>query len=1010
MKKISLLLILLVLLLCGCSQIDIPLPGTQATTADAGALHEHLFRNEVVTREARCTEVGFKTATCACGATEETLIPATGHTFGEAVITKQPTCIETGEKTITCSACGATEKTSISATGKHIYGEAVVTTEPTCIKDGEKTAACTTCNATKKTTVPATGKHIYGEAVVTKQPTCVKEGEKTATCTTCDATEKTVILAKGHTFGEAVVTTDPTCVAEGEKTATCACGAVEKTSVPATGKHIFGEAIVTTDPTCVEDGEKTATCATCDAVEKTTISATGNHTFGEAIITKQPTCAEDGEKTATCSVCGATERTTVPATRKHIYGDAVITKEPTCIEAGLISTTCSVCGDEKQTPIFPSDSDHIYQNGLCLLCGKSPIPLYLVPSIYDADGDGENDFYNFSPELLDTYQYGIHVWAAQYDKTLSDKPSSSSVGNGLHWYVPEFSEKILVFKVTVPETGVYEMVINVCLMDSQVRGTKYTVNGGTDNEQIFETSYGYPGMNYIEMRNDTYGAYMYGVTVNLLAGENTIQIEHAPDCPKSQNYRHFYFVKVGEYHAHSFSNKTVIKHATCSDVGECVATCSCGETRVTVIPPTYEHHFVNGVCTECGKEYGITEYDFLYDNPGFAGGTLTFLPETSDVYTFYWADANGRLQNYTMLYSDEFVEGMEAEVTIQSFTAIPKGATRLLAVSGDGDVTYSYTIPADRLMTKDELYVFGALSDTHQGTRYGSTDIPYNHFVNAAKVLYEKGAITVGICGDFSYLNVESEYILHANAIREIYGFAPDMPIFTTTGNHESRDPYPFNKEMYLEYTRDLVDYDSDLYYIFSDGNNLDYVIELPDGSVMIFFHQVYYQYGSSTSRLVTDAQLDWLGARFEQYKDRTVFFFFHTFMDEQVGDASTPGNEYGLPMISSTVEYKKFDEYFKKYTNVVYFSGHSHWAFDSQFVDPKPGKTNYDKNIDDKDGTYATMVHIPACSTPRTLVGSGDGRSEGYIVYVYEDCVVFMGYEFVKDETFAYATYIIEK
>ncbi|MBE6699201.1 MAG: hypothetical protein E7584_03045, partial [Ruminococcaceae bacterium] len=504
------------------------------------------------------------------------------------------------------------------------------------------------------------------------------------------------------------------------------------------------------------------------------------------------------------------------------------------------------------------------------------------------------------------------------------------------------------------------------------------------------------------------------VKVNLVAGENIIKMEQSSNSPKCQHYRDFYFVKTGEFHLHSYQNETLTIKATCATDGEKVATCSCGKTKVTVIPATQHHIYENDICIGCGKVYvpvGIIEYDYLYETPGFAGGTLTFLPETSDVYTFYWADANGKLKDYTMLYSDEFIADVEAEVTIQSFTAIPKGATRLLAVSGDGDVTYSYTIPESRLFTEEEMYAFGALSDTHQGTRYGSTSIPYNHFINAAKVLYDKGAITIGICGDFSYENIESEYILHSQTIQEIYAFAPDMPIFTTTGNHESRDPYPFNKEMYLKYTRDLVDYDSDLYYIFSDGNDLDYVIELPDGSVMIFFHQIKYEYNSPTARLVTDAQLEWLGARFEQYKDRTVFFFFHTFMDEQVGDAtSSSGDEYGLPLISSTVEYKRFDEYFKKYTNVVYFSGHSHWAFDSQLVEPKPGKTNYDKNIDDKDGTYATMVHIPACSTPRVLTGSGDGRSEGYIVHVYENYVVFEGYEFVQGETFAYATYIIEK
>ena len=79
-----------------------------------------------------------------------------------------------------------------------------------------------------------------------------------------------------------------------------------------------------------------------------------------------------------------------------------------------------------------------------------------------------------------------------------------------------------------------------------------------------------------------------------------------------------------------------------------------------------------------------------------------------------------------------------------------------MVFSGDGDVIYSYTIPEERLFVEEELYNFGALSDTHQGIRYGSTDIPYNHFINAAETLYEKGAITIGICGDFSYENIES--------------------------------------------------------------------------------------------------------------------------------------------------------------------------------------------------------------------------------------------------------------
>ena len=201
------------------------------------------------------------------------------------------------------------------------------------------------------------------------------------------------------------------------------------------------------------------------------------------------------------------------------------------------------------------------------------------------------------------------------------------------------------------------------------------------------------------------------------------------------------------------------------------------------------------------------------------------------------------------------------------------------------------------------------------------------------------------------------------------------------------------------------------------DGNELDYVVELPDGSVMIYLHQIYYDYGKSSSRLVDDSQLEWLGRRLEEYKDKTVFFYFHTFMEGGPGDAtSIGGGEYTGSLIPSTKDYRILDAYFKKYTNVIYFSGHSHFPFDAQFVTPMAGNTNTDKNIDNKNGTYATMVHVPSCGAPRVLSETSSStshaadRSEGYLVHVYEDVIVFEGYDLINDRIFAYATYIVAR
>ena len=292
-----------------------------------------------------------------------------------------------------------------------------------------------------------------------------------------------------------------------------------------------------------------------------------------------------------------------------------------------------------------------------------------------------------------------------------------------------------------------------------------------------------------------------------------------------------------------------------------------------------------------------------------------------------------------MLYSDLFVANQEAEITIQSFTAIPKGATKLLAISADKKTTYSYDLPAERLFDKEQLYSFGALSDSHQGYRYDSTGaIPYNHFVDAVKDLSAMGASIIGMSGDFTYDNKEFEYQLHAKVIKELFQYNPKLPIYTTSGNHESKHT-GFSKDWFLKYSRNVVDYDTDMLPIFEAGNDLDFAIELPDGSVMLYLNQIYYDYGTTASRLLDDYQITWLENQLEKYKDRTVFLFFHTFIDEEAGDASThTGKEYGLPLISGTVEYKRFNELFSKYKNVVYFSGHSHQSFDLQFMKEKAG------------------------------------------------------------------------
>lgn len=304
-----------------------------------------------------------------------------------------------------------------------------------------------------------------------------------------------------HAFGDPVETKAPTCTDKGEKTATCECGETKKTEIDALG-HDYKDGV----------------CSVCGEADP---EAPHTHVFGDAVETKAPTCTEKGEKTAECE-CGETQITEIDALG-HDYKDGA----------------CSVCGE-----VDPNAThEHSYVNGICE-CGD--IPTVTSTSRFDADGDNVNDTFYFSPIIPDAFTGdGVyHIAASDYDQTLSSGSSSSEQGGLTHYYITENTDGCLVYKITVEESGVYELAIHLRMKDTKERGTTYTLNEGTLYEYSFSTSFKLNDDELALARNngDAMSSYMYGIFVNLKAGENTIKIEHADACEKSQHYRDLYLL------------------------------------------------------------------------------------------------------------------------------------------------------------------------------------------------------------------------------------------------------------------------------------------------------------------------------------------------------------------------------------------------------------------------------------------------------------------------------------
>lgn len=420
------------------------------------------------------------------------------------------------------------------------------------------------------------------------------------------------------------------------------------------------------------------------------------------------------------------------------------------------------------------------------------------------------------------------------------------------------------------------------------------------------------------------------------------------------------------------------------------------------------------------------DYDFANTVAGSAAGEITVTSDFGGNYEIYWGTDEHKIlsedvDGYSVYYSelaDIKVKKGEGSVEIQEFTAIPEGAETVLAYK-DKMLMASFDIPEEKQADYGEkLYSFGALSDVHFN-RYngsGTGDDACITFPNALKFIEKFDVELVGISGDIS---ADGE----RNAFEKFDGITSEFefPVYTCTGNHDVSSYYNLanwqelmNKGVYGENKADGV---AD---VAANGLDFVYAPESTNGDVFIFLSQYQWDYKEPTSRILKDEQLDWLEAQLVKYSDKTVYLFFHTFLNNpvegevlQTGEGNLINNVgwcYDLAFTEGCPDEVRFEALMKEHKNVVFFNGHSHWKYEMQELNPN-------LNIADYNGEYATMVHLSSVSSPRsTTANIRDSsehymrNSEGMLVTVYEDSIVFTACEFLRGEFLSYATYVIEK
>lgn len=418
-------------------------------------------------------------------------------------------------------------------------------------------------------------------------------------------------------------------------------------------------------------------------------------------------------------------------------------------------------------------------------------------------------------------------------------------------------------------------------------------------------------------------------------------------------------------------------------------------------------------------DVAVVNYTFASNDAGYAEGVITVTPTTGNfgTYYLYWADDNNALDEYQEIASLSISSGSKS-YDMPKYTVIPPDATKVIAVKASSEPDVSsltvakasgvYSIPSSKRLSfnsEDVLYTFGSVGDPQLANdSYGSGTYPYDeiHLEAAFETLAKRGVDFIVSSGDtVNDQNGNQTYAAEYKRYQKILADSSYVnPIYEAIGNHElwagtDKIGIPaFIKGTGLDSTTTTI----------SNGKAYYEITEPVTGDHFIFMAlegTFYTDEGTQFSK----EQLDWLENLLEKYNNdgKNIFIIEHgNIAGWGSGDKESAPYYYDLGLNKESSDVKRFISLMETYKECVIITAHTHLELSAQL------------NYSDNDGTSAVMIHNSAIGGVRRLVnGSIDrspvlGLSEGYIVEVYKDCILFNGINLYYNEIMPSCSYII--
>lgn len=302
----------------------------------------------------------------------------------------------------------------------------------------------------------------------------------------------------------------------------------------------------------------------------------------------------------------------------------------------------------------------------------------------------------------------------------------------------------------------------------------------------------------------------------------------------------------------------------------------------------------------------------------------------------------------------------------------PKGTKKIGVYDSDGNRVGSIPLGSLAPVIGRKLYSVGLVSDVHFAHVDTVEWTPHTKFDKALTYFETENCVFVCNSGDFTntgfYRDGDPE-TLHTYQFEQYKSIcdAHSIPVYELCGNHESYvNPITDNLTELAQYAG------AEMYYSVEQGSDLYLFLSQPNAGTPM-----------------TDAALQWLYETLEANRNRRCFIFVHSYLDS--GNVNgIYGNDTFSWWGTKTTAFKNL---LKHYKNTILFHGHSHFWFKDQELDQT---ANYNE------ATGFRSVHIPSLTRPAYAVdgerGGDDGLSYGYLMDVYENCIVLNGRDFIKD------------